>query len=283
MTLKCESGPVLPEMPGQTEKEDFDNIIRRLQRKWYSQVLRTAAIILIVLVCFYYVGLLDGPRLKDGVPSILKLMLESIPPDFSDAPGWIGPTLDTLAMSIAGTALAIFLSLPISLCAARNTTPHPIVYQSTRWVLNALRSLPELIMGIIFVAAVGFGPLPGVLALGLHSVGMVGKFFAEAIEHAAVEPIEAVRSAGADSIQVILHGVLPQVLPQMMDVAIYRWEYNFRASTVMGMVGAGGIGFQLVASLRIMQYREVSAILLLILLLVTIVDALGSRLRLKFK
>jgi phosphonate transport system permease protein len=138
-------------------------------------------------------------------------------------------------------------------------------------------------MGIIFVAAVGFGPLPGVLALGLHSVGMVGKFFAEAIEHAAVEPIEAVKAAGADNIQVILHGVLPQVLPQMMDVSIYRWEYNFRASTVMGMIGTGGIGFQLVASLRIMQYREVSAILLVILFMVTVVDTLGSRLRKRFK
>jgi phosphonate transport system permease protein len=138
-------------------------------------------------------------------------------------------------------------------------------------------------MGIIFVAAVGFGLLPGVLALGLHSVGMVGKFFAEAIEHAAVEPIEAVKAAGADNIQVILHGVLPQVLPQMMDVSIYRWEYNFRASTVMGMIGAGGIGFQLVASLRIMQYREVSAILLVILFMVTVVDTLGSRLRKRFK
>jgi phosphonate transport system permease protein len=92
-----------------------------------------------------------------------------------------------------------------------------------------------------------------------------------------------VRAAGANRVQVILHGVLPQVIPQMMDVSIYRWEYNFRASTVMGMVGAGGIGFQLVASLRILQYREVSAILLVILLLVTLVDTLGSHLRKKFK
>ena len=242
-----------------------------------------ASILLIVVICFRYVGLLDGPRLEEGIPSIFKLFVESIPPDFSDAKSWIRPILDTLAMSIAGTALAIFISLPISIFAAHNTSPHPILHQASRWVLNMLRSIPELIMGIIFVAAVGFGPLPGVLALGLHSVGMVGKFFAESIEHAAIEPIEAVRAAGADRIQVILHGVLPQVLPQVMDVSIYRWEYNFRASTVMGMVGAGGIGFQLVASLRIMQYREVSAILLVILFLVTLVDTFGSILRKRFK
>lgn len=138
-------------------------------------------------------------------------------------------------------------------------------------------------MGIIFVAAVGFGALPGVLALGLHSVGMVGKFFAESIEHVDTAPVEATRAAGANTLQVIFHGILPQVLPQMADVCIYRWEYNFRASTVMGMVGAGGIGFELMGSLRIMQYREVSAILLVILAMVTMVDGISAVLRKKFK
>jgi phosphonate transport system permease protein len=149
--------------------------------------------------------------------------------------------------------------------------------------LHGLRAIPELIMGIIFVAAVGFGALPGVLALGLHSIGMVGKFFAEAIEHADNSPIEAARAAGATSLQVIMHGILPQVLPQMADVSIYRWEYNFRASTVMGMVGAGGIGFELMGSLRIMQYQDVFAILLVILVMVTMVDSLSGYLRKRFK
>jgi phosphonate transport system permease protein len=157
------------------------------------------------------------------------------------------------------------------------------VYQLARAILNALRTIPELILGIIFVAAVGFGTLPGVLALGLHSIGMIGKFFAEAIEHADEAPVEAVRAAGASPLQVILHGILPQVLPRMADVSVYRWEYNFRASTVMGAVGAGGIGLELIASLRIMQYQSVSAILLLILVMVTLVDGLGGRLRRRFK
>jgi phosphonate transport system permease protein len=152
-----------------------------------------------------------------------------------------------------------------------------------RGLLNTLRSIPELILGIIFVAAVGFGALPGVLALGLHSIGMVGKFFAEAIEHADPAPIEAARAAGASPLQVLLHGVLPQVLPQLADTSIYRWEYNFRASTVMGMVGAGGIGFELMGSLRIMQYQDVSAILLVILVMVTLVDAFSGYLRKRFK
>ena len=155
-------------------------------------------------------------------------------------------------------------------------TPH---HRVARFTLNLLRAIPELIMGILLVAAVGFGALPGVLALGLHSIGMVGKFFAEAIEHADPKPIEAARAAGATPLQVVWRAILPQVMPQMADTTIYRWEYNFRASTVMGAVGAGGIGTQLMGSLRIMDYPQVLAILICIFACVTLVDAFGSRLR----
>ena len=188
---------------------------------------------------------------------------------------WLKPLADTLAMSIAGTALAVVISLPLALLSASNTTPHPVIYQAFRIVLSGLRSVPELIMGIIFVAAVGFGALPGVLALALHSTGMVGKFYAR--------PIEAARAAGASSFQVITHAVLPQVLPQLADITIYRWEYHFRASTVLGIVGAGGIGFELIAALRIIEYDQVSAILLTILMCVIVVDAIGAWLRRNLK
>ena len=202
-----------------------------------------------------------------------------VPPDFSRWQHWIKPLVDTLAMSVAGTALAVVISLPLALLAASNTSPHPFVYQSCRIILSVLRSVPEIIMGIIFVAAVGFGALPGVLALALHSVGMVGKFYAEAIEHVDPRPLEAARAAGASPFQVITHAVLPQVLPQLADITIYRWEYHFRASAVLGIVGAGGIGFELIAALRIIRYDQVSAILITILLCVIVVDGLGARLR----
>ena len=205
------------------------------------------------------------------------------PPDFGRFESWIMPLIDTVAMSIAGTALAVAFSLPLALLSARNTTPNAIVYQVTRLILNLLRSIPELIMGIIFVAMVGFGALPGVLALGLHSIGMVGKFFAESIEHVDEKPIEAARAAGATPFQVIWHAVLPQVMPQLADTTIYRWEYNFRASTVLGAVGAGGIGFELIAALRVLEYAQVSAILLCILACVTIVDGIGAQLRKSLK
>ncbi|MEL6264548.1 MAG: phosphonate ABC transporter, permease protein PhnE, partial [Pseudomonadota bacterium] len=181
--------------------------------------------------------------------------------------------------SVAGTALAVALSLPLAFLAARPTAANTWSRQLAKTTLNALRAVPELIMGIVFVAAVGFGMLPGVLALGLHSAGMVGKFFAEAIEHVHHAPIEAAEATGATRMQVISHAVFPQVFPQFADVTMYRWEYNFRASTVMGMVGAGGIGTELVGALRLLDYQQVGAILIVILIAVTIVDGLSGVLR----
>lgn len=262
---------------------EFTAILERQRQGWNRSIVLVGIVLLVILTCWYYVGLFDADRLAEGIPSLGNLVGEMFPPNFSDAPRWIKPLIDTLAMSVAGTALAVLLSLPLALLAASNTSPHPLVYRASRILLNGLRSIPELIMGIVFVAAVGFGALPGVLALGLHSIGMIAKFFAESIEHADPAPIEAARAAGCNPLQVIFHGVLPQVLPQMADTAIYRWEYNFRASTVMGMVGAGGIGFELMGSLRIMQYQDVSAILIVILATVTLVDSFSALLRKKFK
>lgn len=264
-------------------KQLYADIVARQARKGRFSVLQVVGVMVLVLVSSYYTGLLDAARVLDGLPSIAQLFREGMPPNFSKIESWIVPLLDTLAMSVAGTAFAIVFSIPLGLLAARNTSPHPVVFQAARGLLNILRAIPELIMGIIFVAAVGFGALPGVLALGFHSIGMVGKFISESVEHVDVAPVEAAHAAGATRFQVITHGVMPQVMPQLADVTIYRWEYNFRASTVMGMVGAGGIGFELMSSLRLMRYDEVSALLLLILLMVTLVDGIGVYLRKRFK
>ncbi|MFN3348388.1 phosphonate ABC transporter, permease protein PhnE [Pseudorhodoplanes sp.] len=245
--------------------------------------LRHAGLVaLIVIACIaslWITGFFDAQRLMEGLPALGQLFNEMVPPDFSRWQHWVKPLIDTLAMSVAGTALAVVISLPLALFAAPNTAPNAIVYQAARIVLAALRSVPEIIMGIIFVAAVGFGALPGVLALALHSVGMVGKFYAEAIEHVDPRPLEAARAAGASPFQVVTHAVMPQVLPQLADITIYRWEYHFRASAVLGIVGAGGIGFELIAALRIIRYDQVSAILITILFCVILVDGIGARLR----
>lgn len=253
-----------------------------LTREGTARLKRNAVILVIVVlivIAMALTGLLDPGRFSEAWPAVKQLSSEMFPPDFRRFHAWIRPLADTLAMSVAGTALAVIISLPLAFFAARNTTPNRIIYRASRAMLNLLRSIPELIMGIIFVAMVGFGALPGVLAVGIHSVGMVGKFFAESIEHVDPKPIEAARAAGASPLQVVFHAILPQVLPQLADTTIYRWEYNFRASTVLGAVGAGGIGFELIAALRVLEYAQVSAILICILICVTMVDGIGDALR----
>tara|TARA_R110002072_G_scaffold187882_1_gene344648 strand:+ start:2167 stop:2967 length:801 start_codon:yes stop_codon:yes gene_type:complete len=261
----------------------FDGILadeRRAKRRAASLI---ALITVGCLISLGITGFFDLQRFLDAGPAIQQLASEMIPPDFGRWRSWLMPLADTLAMSIAGTALAVVFSLPLALLAAPNTSPHPTVYSVVRTLLAFLRSVPEIILGVLFVAAVGFGALPGVLALALHSVGMVGKFYAEAIEHVDPKPLEAARAAGATPFQVITHAVLPQVLPQLTDVTIYRWEYHFRASAVLGIVGAGGIGFELMAALRLLAYDQVSAILISILACVVVVDGIGSYLRRSLK
>lgn len=145
--------------------EQREHILRGFGLGWWRQLGQVAIVFGVVLLACWYVGLLDATTLLNGLPSIATLAGEAMPPDFSGYRSWIRPLIDTLAMSIAGTAIAVVFSLVVAFVAARNTAPHPLVFGVARVLLNALRSVPELIMGIIFVAAVGFGALPGVLAL----------------------------------------------------------------------------------------------------------------------
>jgi phosphonate transport system permease protein len=273
----------LPDSPKQTEDPSYEVVIRGVQRSWYGNAVAFTLLLATVVLSLHFVEFLDGDRWRDSVGPTQDLLKRALPPSFTHWKRWLRPLLDTVAMSIAGTFIAIVLSLPLGFLAARNTTPHRIVYGVARTILNGLRAVPELFMGMIFVVAVGFGPLPGVLALGLHSAGMVGKFYAEIIEHVDEAPVEAARASGARSFQVILHGIMPQVVSKMADVSVYRWEHNFRASTILGMVGAGGIGFQLDAARRMFDYQEVTAILIVILGCVTIVDGISSLVRRRFQ
>ncbi len=266
-----------------TQAVRYSEILAEERSKRGRQALSTAAVLLCVVIALAVTGFFDAERFIDSGPALAQLAREMVPPDFSRWRHWVRPLVDTLAMSIAGTALAVALSLPLALLAATNTAPSRVLYHLTRTLFSFLRSVPEIILGIIFVAGVGFGALPGVLALALHSVGMVGKFYAEAIEHVDPKPLEAARAAGASPFQVITHAVIPQVLPQLSDITIYRWEYHFRASAVLGIVGAGGIGFEMMAALRLIQYDQVSAILLAVLACVVVVDSIGSWLRKQLK
>ncbi|MHB8835816.1 MAG: phosphonate ABC transporter, permease protein PhnE [Candidatus Methylomirabilia bacterium] len=259
-------------------------VLRGRRATFVRGTAQAAAVLILIVASLWYADFFDPQRYLQGAAGIFQIIVrEGMPPDFSRLATWGKPLLDTVAMSIAGTALCVLFSFFLAFMAAKNTTFHPLAYVTSRFFLNFMRAIPELILGILFLAAVGLGILPGVLALGFHSVGMVGKFFAEAIEHVDPAPVEAVKACGGSRLQVLWHGVLPQVLPQMADVSFYRWEFNFRASTVMGMVGCGGIGLQLVSSLSLMDYRQMTALLLIILLCVTIVDGLSAGMRRRFK
>ena len=250
--------------------DKFKRILEVERRTWKKQFFRVLIILIFVFSSLAVIGLFDFERISTGIPAVLKLLPEMFPPDFSRAGTWFKPLIDSLAMSIAGTSISVFLSLLLCFFAARNTTINPIVYNLATLILNVTRAVPELILGIILVAMIGFGALPGTLALGLHSVGMLGKFYAEAIELCDKEPIEAARASGAS---------VPQVFPAMADVTFYRWEYNFRASMVVGAVGAGGIGLEIISALRIMDYAQVSALLIVVLVVVTVLDSMSNYLR----
>lgn len=217
--------------------------------------------------------------LSGGIYGVLDIVGRMLPPDISSLSRMIGPTLETIQISIWGTLLAISLSIPLGLLAARNISPHSVLYQASRLILNTLRAVPEVIFALIFVAAVGLGPFPGVLGIGISSAGMLGKFLGDAIENIDSGPMDALKATGAKKMQIITYAIVPQILPEFVSLSLFRWEMNFRASTIIGIVGAGGIGFELMTSMRLFQYKEMALILILILVIVTIVDTISSIIR----
>ncbi|MCY3654502.1 MAG: phosphonate ABC transporter, permease protein PhnE [Cyanobacteria bacterium MAG IRC1_bin_28] len=233
----------------------------------------------VVALSCWQVGLFDLQRLWQGGQGLGELLEELFPLRVQRWPHWLLPLWETLCMSIASTALAVALALPMAFLANRRTAPHVLIRHLARGGLNLLRALPDLLLALLLVAAVGFGQLPGTLALAIHSVGMVGKFMAETMEQADPDPAEALFSTGADRLQVFVHVLLPQCLPSLLDLVFYRWEFNMRSAIVLGAVGAGGIGTELISALRLLDYGQVTALLLVIFLAVALVDQLSSRCR----
>ena len=218
-------------------------------------------------------------ELVKGLPWVADFVSRMFPPNWGFMQRLWRPVFETVQLAIWGTLLAIVLALPLCFLAARNLTPSPLVFHATRQVFNAARGINEIIFALIFVAAVGLGPFAGVLALSVHGAGMLGKFFAEAIEEADPGPVEALRATGARPLQVIVFAVLPQALPAWIAATLYRLEVNLRAATILGMVGAGGIGFELYSSLKLFQYEDTATCVIVILVMVMTADYISSRLR----
>ena len=204
--------------------------------------------------------------------------------------------VETFAISLLGSVLAVLIGLPLSLFATRTllfrgllyeARPLPAVEKTARVavfgvakaILNVLRTVPEIVWAMIFVFMVGLGPFPGVLALGVHTGGVLGKLFGEVLEGVEPAPVEALQATGATRFRILVYGILPQALPQLVAYALYRWEVNIRVAAMMGFVGAGGLGQRIHIAISLFHEHQLLTLLLAIYLIVTVVDALSAYLR----
>lgn len=196
---------------------------------------------------------------------------------------WIGSAVSAMGQSFAialiGTTIGAVLAIPLGFWAARNVVAYNVLAALGRQVLNAVRTFPELVLAVFFVAAYGPGPVAGAMAVGLHSVGMLGKLYADVIENIDSGPSEALEAAGANQLQTWVFAVFPQVLPEFVATALYRFEINLRSATTLGLVGAGGIGVILLQALSFRRWGVVGTALLVIVIGVTIVDFISAKLR----
>ncbi|MBA4256508.1 MAG: phosphonate ABC transporter, permease protein PhnE [Polaromonas sp.] len=217
----------------------------------------------------------------EAAASMGRFLGEFFPPDLSPAfvHKVVVGTWETLAMSVLGTVLAAAGGLALALPASRSPTLHPhaavtgLARTPTRWLLNALRSIPELVWAALLLISAGLGPLAGTLALALHTTGVLGRLFAEAIENTPPGPADALRVQGVPAGRVFWYATLPQVLPQLMSYTLYRWENNIRAAAVLGVVGAGGLGQLLAFHMGLFQMGKTATVLMAMLLMVAVVDA----------
>ena len=213
--------------------------------------------------------------------NMLTFAKDFFPPDFSDWKLYFREMVITVQIAIWGTVLAILFGIPFGLLSSNNIVPW-WVYQPVRRLMDAFRSINEMVFAMLFVVAVGLGPFAGVLALFVGTTGVLAKLFAEAVESIDPGPVEGVRVTGASKLQEIIFGVIPQVLPLWISYALYRFESNVRSATVVGMVGAGGIGVMLWEAIRGFNFTPTSAILLIIIVSVTVIDMTSQRLRKMF-
>jgi len=221
----------------------------------------------------------DPPRLLAGLPKMARWAAKAWPPETAGLDLLLLRAAETVAMAAVGTSIATVLALLVCVFAARNLTPSPLLYYPARWLLNVLRGVDSFVFAILFVAAVGLGPFAGVLGIGLHTWGSMAKLYAEAIETIEQGPLDAAMLTGANRLKVVAYALLPDILPGLASTTLFWWEFNVRASTVLGVVGAGGIGQELKNSMDLLDFPRLFTILLLILAMVTTIDRASAWLR----
>jgi phosphonate transport system permease protein len=214
-----------------------------------------------------------------GIHGMADIIRRAWPPDFSQLDKALWPALQTVDVALFGTAVGVVLAVPLAVLGAANVTPSRYAYYTARAIIGFTRAVPDLVWALFFVTAVGLGPFPGGLALAVHSIGMLGRLFAETIEHMDMAPVHALELTGARRIQIFTHGIVPSVLPSLLGISLYRLDENIRSSLVLGFVGAGGIGFQLLTAMNLFQYREVSLLLIVVFVIVLSAERMSAALR----
>jgi phosphonate transport system permease protein len=220
----------------------------------------------------------DPARLVRGLPWMWDFVRRMVPPDLRVLPSALRGAVGTIEIALLGTGLAAVLAVPLGFLSARNVAP-PTLYYGVRTALNFFRSIDTLVYALLFVAAVGLGPFPGMLAVVAYTTTSLAKLYSETIEGIEPGPVDAIRATGATRLQVLRFGILPQVLPLFLSYVLYRFESNVRAATVLGFVGAGGIGLYLQTYLRMIDYPAASTVLLVTVVMVMLVDFASAQIR----
>ena len=261
--------------------KEYDKYIKP---QWTWKTYLSIIILIITLVFISYDLEIDYIELfTNSSGYFVDILGRMLPPDFSSFSNLMIAMLETIEIAFLGTFLAIVLSIPIGFYSARNLAPNFFVFQFARIITIFFRAIPEFIIAMILVIAVGFGAIPGVLALGLHTMGFLAKFYAEDIEHVNKGPVEALVSSGATKYQIISFAIIPQIIPSFIANNLYILDRNVRMATMLGIVGAGGIGYELQSAFRMFEYPKVSAIIIVIFFTIFVIDNLSTYIRSKIK
>lgn len=263
--------------------------MRSLTSKWHwpsshgLPPLSLIALLLIVLIGLETTAStveIDVVRIVKSTGRLLEFTRQLITaPEWSYFSELFIKMMETLEIAFVSTTFSLILSLPLGILAAKNSSPHPIIFHISRNLLSLMRALPEVVWALVFVSAVGLGSLPGIMALTFVTTGFMAKFFAESIEVVDTKAIEGVTATGSSWLQLITFAMLPQAFPDLIGTVLYILDHNVRTATIVGLVGAGGVGYELVSSIRLFNYSRLMMIILAIYLTVTVLDRLSNRFR----
>lgn len=251
--------------------------------QWLSRAvlgrIATAIVLAVLLAICVRLSEVDIAKLASGLPRLAAWAAKGWPPQLNELDVMTLRAVETVAIATVATTVATVIAFPLSVLISRNVMPWPWVGLPVRWLINAFRGIDTVVFAILFVAAVGLGPFAGVLGMIIHSVGVIAKLNSEAIETVPSAPLEAAAMTGASRSSIVTYALLPSALPNLASVSLYVWEANVRTSTILGIVGAGGIGIEIKAAIDLLDFQRLLALTAIVLLMVTIIDQLSAWLR----